>query len=85
MENVMSKALLIALSVVLFPGVAVAEGSKGDRDRVSREVEAMQRDGRWERAIADGRANRQAFEDLLRGQQPATRYTATNSSRPHQR
>lgn len=81
----MSKALLVALSVVLLPEVAFAEGSNSDRDRVRREVEAMQRDGRWERAMADGRANRQAFEALLRRQQPATRYTATEPTRPHRR
>jgi hypothetical protein len=50
-------------------------------DKVTRDVEAMQRDGRWERAIAEGRANRLAFEALRQAQarisQPATRYTGT--------
>jgi hypothetical protein len=52
---------------------------------VNREVEAMMRDGRWERAIAEGRANKQAFEALREAQarvlQPATRYTASDVAR----
>jgi hypothetical protein len=53
--------------------MALAEGSKTDRDRVSMEVGAMMRDGRWERAIAEGRANKQAFEALrqAQGQNPS--------------
>jgi hypothetical protein len=45
----------------------------------------MQRDGRWERAIADGQANREAFDALLPGHQPATRYTASEPIGSHRR
>jgi hypothetical protein len=57
----MSKKLLLALPFVLLPNIAFAEpGSGTDLYRVNREVEAMQRDGRWERLFAEGQANRQA-------------------------
>ena len=71
----MRKILLVALCLVSLPGLAMAKGSGTDRDRVNREVEAMQRDGRWERAIAEGRANKQALEELRQANQP----TATGS------
>jgi hypothetical protein len=59
MESVMTKKLLLALPFVLLPNVAFAEpGSGTDLYRVHREVEAMQRDGRWERLLAEGQANR---------------------------
>ena len=45
----------------------------------------MMRDGRCERLIAEGRANKQAFEALLQAQdqlrQPATGYTAMDAAR----
>jgi hypothetical protein len=76
MENTMRKILIAALGFALLSGVALAEkGSGTDRDQVNREVEAMQRDGRWEQAIAEGQANKRAFEDLRRANQP----TATGS------
>ncbi len=82
----MSRQLLLTLLLLLLPGMALAkQGGKIDRDRVNREVEAMMRDGRWERAIAEGRANKQAFEALRQAQarflQPATRYTASDVAR----
>lgn len=72
----MRKILLVVLSLVFLPGLALAEkGSGTDRDEVLREVEAMQRNGSWEKAIAEGRANREAFEAQQRalqgGQAPA--------------
>jgi hypothetical protein len=68
----MRKILLAALGFMALPGLAWAEkGSGTDRDRVSRDVEAMQRDGRWEKAIAEGRANERAF-DALRQAAPPT-------------
>jgi hypothetical protein len=61
MESVMTKKLLLALPFVLLPTIGFAEpGSGTDLYRVDREVEAMQRDGRWERLLAEGQANRQA-------------------------
>jgi hypothetical protein len=55
----MTKKLLLALPFVLLPNLAFAEpGSGTDLYRVNREVEAMQRDGRWERLLAEGQANR---------------------------
>lgn len=82
----MLKKLVLILLLLVLPGVALAEvGGGTDRDRVNQEVEPMMRDGRWERAIAEGRANRQAFEALSQdhGQlrQPATRYTDSETAR----
>jgi hypothetical protein len=65
----MRKILLVLAPLVLLPGLALAQ-SAGDRGpgagtdlyKVRREVEAMQRDGRWEKLLAEGAANRQAFE-----------------------
>ncbi len=54
-------------------GVTAIPGS--DRGEVNRQVEAMQQDGRWAQAIAEGQANKQAFEELQQASQP----TATGS------
>lgn len=82
----MRKIMLVVLGLVFLPGVAFAEkGSGTDRDKLLRDVEAMQRDGRWERAIAEGRANRQAFEALQQAPQPGRMPTATGSARPSPR
>ena len=72
----MTKKLLLAVPLVLLPSLAVAQrgggpGSGTDLPKVLREVEAMQRDGRWEKAIADGQANRLAFEALRQAEQQA--------------
>jgi hypothetical protein len=82
----MFRKLLLTLPLLLTPGMALAEmGGGTDRDRVNLQIQAMMRDGRWERAIAEGRANRQAFEALRQAQarflQPATRYTASDVAR----
>lgn len=82
----MLRKLVLTLPLLVLPGVALAEmGGGTDRDRVNQEVEAMMRDGRWERAIVEGRANRQAFEALREAQgrlrQPATRYTDSEPAR----
>jgi hypothetical protein len=82
MESKMLRKIVLTLPLLLLPGIAVAEmGGGTDRDRVNLQIEAMMRDGRWERAIAEGRANRLAFEALRQAQarisQPATRYTGT--------
>jgi hypothetical protein len=69
MESKMLRKIVLTLPLLLLPGIALAEmGGGTDRDRVNQEVEAMRRDGRWERAIAEGRANRQAFEALRQAQ-----------------
>jgi hypothetical protein len=74
------------IAVMLLPGLALAESTGPAGDRVSREVEAMQRDGRWEQLLAEGRANKQAFEISRqaeqRMQQPTTSYSRTGSIRP---
>ena len=57
----MTKKLLLALPFVLLPNIGFAEpGSGTDLYRVNREVEALQRDGRWYRLLAEGQSNRQA-------------------------
>jgi hypothetical protein len=76
----MPKMLLLVLTLVSLPGLALAEpGSGTDRTRVNTAVEAMQRDGRWERLIAEGRANKRAFEDLRQAEQRVQTPTATGS------
>ncbi|QRM33759.1 hypothetical protein [Microvirga sp. VF16] len=82
----MFRKIALTLPLLLLPSIALAEmGGKTDRDRVNREVEAMMRDGRWERAIAEGRANKQAFEALRQAEDrmrpPATEYTASRPAR----
>jgi hypothetical protein len=72
----MTTKLLLALPLVLLPSLAVAQrgggpGSGTDLPKVLREVEAMQRDGRWAKAIADGQANRLAFEAMRQAEQQA--------------
>jgi hypothetical protein len=81
MEDAMRKILIAALGFALLPGAALAEkGSGTDRGEVNREVEAMQRDGRWQQLIAEGQANRQAFEDMRRQTAPQLQApTATGS------
>jgi hypothetical protein len=83
MESKMLRKLLLTLPLLVLPDMALAEmGGGTDRDRVNLQVQAMMRDGRWERAIAEGRANRQAFEALRQAKvqisQPATGYTASD-------
>ena len=65
----MSIRIFLTLPLLALSGMAHAEmGGRTDRDEVRREIEVMQRDGRWERAIAEGRANREAFERLRASQ-----------------
>jgi len=83
MESNMLRKLLLTLPLLIIPGIALTEmGGGTDRDRVNLQVQAMQRDGRWEQAIAEGRANRQAFEALRQARaqisQPATGYPASD-------
>jgi hypothetical protein len=77
----MFRQLLLTLPFLVLPSLASAENMGPAGDKVTRDVEAMMRDGRWERTIAEGRANRLAFEALRQAQartsQPATRYTGT--------
>jgi hypothetical protein len=74
------------IAVMLLPNFALAENTGPAGDRVSREVEAMQRDGRWEQLLAEGRANKQAFEILREAgqqmRQPPIAYSRTGSIRP---
>jgi hypothetical protein len=84
-EHVMTKALLITLSLVILPSVASAQsgpGSGTDLYRVQREWEAIMRDGRYERLLREGQANKQAFDRL---QQRDSGPTATGSIPPRRR
>ena len=80
--------LLLTLPLLALSSMAHAEmGGRTDRDQVRIEIEAMQRDGRWERAIAEGRANREAFETLRNSQAGAysrQQRRAGNRTRPAQ-
>ncbi len=82
----MLRKLLLILPLFVLPDIALAkQGSGTDRDQVSRQLDAMMRDGRWERLIAEGRANKQAFEAFLKAQgrsrQPTSGYTASDPAR----
>lgn len=82
-ENTMFRMLLLTLPLLIILGTALAEmGGGKDRDRVSQQVEAVRQDGRWERTVAEGRANRHAFKALRQAQaqisQPATGYPASD-------
>jgi hypothetical protein len=60
---------LITLSLILLPSIASAQdrsgpGSGTDLYRVQREWEAIMRDGRYERLLREGQANKQAFDRL---------------------
>lgn len=91
----MLKILWVLMPLVLIPGTALAQqgansgggqgpGSGTDIYKVWRETEAMQRDGRWEELIAEGRANRQAFENMGRSA-PAESPSAVGSVTPRRR
>jgi Spy/CpxP family protein refolding chaperone len=65
----MMKSALVALALTVLPGAALAQSSPGpgsgtDLQRVQREMEQMMRDGRYQRLLDEGRANREAFERL---------------------
>jgi len=81
MESGTMRNLLLVLSLVaLFPNLAAADpGSGTDLPKVQRETEAMQRDGRWEKLLAEGQANKQAFETLKRAdrQMPVVMWTGS--------
>ena len=82
----MPKILLSVLVLMILPGSALAEpGGGSDLDRVRREVEAMQFDGRWERLVAEGRANKQAFDGLRQREQSVQEPTATGLIRARPR
>jgi hypothetical protein len=80
----MTTKLLLALPLVLLPSLAVAEGpgSGTDLTKVRRDVEAMQRDGRWERLLAEGQANKRAFEAMRQAEQQAQPSPVFTSSVP---
>ena len=82
----MPKMWPAALVLMVLPSSALAEpGGGSDLDRVRRDVEAMQRDGRWGRLVAEGRANKQAFDELRQRSQPILAPTATGSIRTRPR
>lgn len=84
-EHAMTKALLITLSLMILPSVASAQsgpGSGTDLYRVQREWEAIMRDGRYERLLREGQANKQAFDRL---QQRESGAPATGSIPPRRR
>lgn len=81
----MMKSVFLALALMALPGAALAQSSSGpgsgtDLQRVQREMEQMMRDGRYQRLLEEGRANREAFE-RLRQQDAAPVTAATPRSR----
>ncbi len=85
----MMKTILWILPFVLVPTLAIAQpGSGTDLTKVQREIEAMQRDGRWERLLAEGEANKQAFEAMRQAErraQPSPVYTSSVPARQRRR
>ena len=89
----MTKKLLLTLSLMVLPSLAMAQSSAGgpgsgtDLHRVLREVDAMQRDGRWQQLLADNEANRlaaarQVVEPSAR---PTAVFTGQAPARPRPR
>ncbi|HEY8381127.1 MAG TPA: hypothetical protein VIL09_03150 [Microvirga sp.] len=79
------KSVLFALALTILPGAALAQSSAGpgsgtDLQRVQREMEQMMRDGRYQRLLDEGRANKEAFE-RLRQQEAASSTVASPRSR----
>ncbi len=83
----MKKALLLVAPLVLLSSIALAEtGSGTDINRVRRQVEEMQRDGRWQALLNEGQANRSGTTVNQTAQRPqSTAPTATGSIRPRPR
>ena len=74
----MIKTILSVLSFVFLPNVAFAQtatdpGEGTDLYRVNREVEAMTRDGRWQRLLDEANGVRQAVTPAVPFPQPSTR------------
>ncbi len=87
----MSKRLILALPFLLLPNLALAQscgcgpGGGSDRDRVLSEALAMQRDGRWERLLAEQQANKLAFDQMKQAEQRGQAspvFTAVAPERP---
>ena len=73
----MIKTILSVLSFVFLPNVAFAQtatdpGEGTDLYRVNREVEAMTRDGRWQRLLDEANGVRQAVTPAVPFPQPST-------------
>ncbi len=82
----MSRILLIALSLVVFPSIAFAQSTAGpgsgtDLYRVQREWEAIMRDGRYQQLLQDGQANKQAFDQLRQSDSDPTTTGSTRTRR----
>ena len=80
----MTQSVLFALPPILLPNIALAEGPGigTDLPKVQREVDAMQRDGRWQKLMADGQANKRAFEAMTQAEQQAQPRVIFRASRP---
>ena len=75
--------LLIALSLAALPSLAAAQpGSGTDLYRVQREWEQIMRDGRYQRLLEEGRANKEAYE---RQKALESQGETTGSTRPRRR
>ena len=89
----MTKKLLLVLWLMVLPGFAMAQsatagpGGGTDLHRVLREVDAMQRDGRWQRLLADNEANRLAATRRVveESARPTAVFTGQAPARPRQR
>ena len=79
----MTKTLLLIFSLLVLPSAAFAQqGSGTDLYRVQREWDAIMRDGRYQRLLQEGQANKQAFDRMKQLESdPAT----TGSTQPRRR
>ena len=82
----MTKTILFALSLAVLPSMASAQpGSGTDFHSVSREVDEMMRDGRWQRLLDESQASRQAAERSRQSGAPPSAYTSTTTTPPRRR
>jgi hypothetical protein len=78
----MFKTTLFLAIVMSSPALALGQGGGTDMFKVRRQIEAMQQDGRYQRLLEEGRANRLAFERLKQSESdPAAAW----SSQPRRR
>ena len=73
----MIRSILFALSLTVLPSVALSQAAPSPGDgtdlyRVNREVEAMTRDGRWQRLLDEATGDRRTIPSSVPSPQPPT-------------
>ena len=82
----MNKTFLLTAMLAIVPATTFADPGGGtDMSRVNREIEVMTRDGRWDRLVAEGRANKQAFDEFKAREAQGAAVTASRYARQPRR